>query len=56
MAGSAGGRGAAGLPAPLGRSQVVERAGKIALVSVGGVRQGAASRQMPCPAEPRRNR
>ena len=32
------------------------RAGKTAWVNVGGVRQGAASRQMPNPAELCRNR
>ena len=41
-------------PSPLGRSQVVESSGT-AWVSNGGVRQGAASRQMPNPAEPRQN-
>ena len=40
MAGSAGSKGTAGSPAPLGRSQVVESARKIAWVSIGGVRQG----------------
>ena len=34
----------------------MSRAGLTACVSGGGVRQGAASRQMPNPAEPRRNR
>ena len=43
-------------PAPWVDRKWLSRAGKIAWVSVGGVRQGAASHQMPNPAEPRRNR
>ena len=50
MAGSAGSRETAGPPCSLSRSSV-SRVGQMAWFSVGGVRQGAASCQMPNPAE-----
>ena len=43
------------LSAPQAESQVDEWSGLTAWVSAGGIRQGVASRQMPNPAETRRN-